>query len=749
MAVNKDTETDFGELEHVASFPLLNPQPITELGLEGKLSFINPSARKLFPDLEKMGQNHQWLKNWKETTAICIKEKKSTCDRDVLVNERWYHQTLLFLPDDRTLRIYGTDVTNLKQAEELTQKQELLLKSSIEGQKDTIIAGIDKGYKYLFFNKAHWDSMMKTYHKDVKVGMNILDCVTLSEDRKAAKENYGRALAGESHSNIRKYGNVNSAYFESFFNPILDERKEIIGATALASDVTDRIKKEEELTVSKQRYQDLFVNMINGFAYHKIITDKKGVPIDYEFLEINESFEKMTGLDRIKSIGKRVTEVIPNIEKDRANWIGRYGKVALTGKGEIFENYSESLKKWFKISAYCPKKGFFATVFEDITELKQNEEEILNSKQQLTNIINMLPDATFVIDLNGVVTIWNREAEEFTGVKAKDIVGKGNYEYSIPFYGIRRPMIIDLLRQPVKDIEKLYLYIKKESDRIVGEGYTQSIKEGGTYILVTAAPIYNLEGEKVGAVESIHDITEHKLTEKRLLELDKLKDDFLSVTTHELKTPLIPIKLQSQLLLAGDYGELNQSQKEAVEMILRNGNVLDSLSSEVLDIAKIKSNKLKLVLEKTWVQEVIFEVVNGVITFAKQKKIDITLSPVSKIPKMMVDKLRIKQIMFNLLDNAVKFTPENGRILVEIKKQNNEIIVSVKDSGIGISKENIKKLFTPFFQIDSSYSRKYRGTGLGLAVSKGLVESHGGKIWAKSGGEGKGSTFIFSLPIKN
>jgi signal transduction histidine kinase len=221
----------------------------------------------------------------------------------------------------------------------------------------------------------------------------------------------------------------------------------------------------------------------------------------------------------------------------------------------------------------------------------------------------------------------------------------------------------------------------------------------------------------------------------------------MSITTHELKTPLVPIKSQVQILLAGDYGVLNPEQEKAIKMIYRNEEVLNTLTGEVLDITKIKSNRFNVILEKVDLGQIINETVDDLRSKAEEKQLIFSLLPLPQMPQMMIDKIRITQLLSNLLDNAIKFTPENGNITIEVQNINNEINVIVKDSGIGIKSENLAKLFTPFFQIESALSRKYRGTGLGLAIAKGITEAHGGKIKAESEGEGKGSTFSFTLPI--
>jgi PAS domain S-box-containing protein len=147
---------------------------------------------------------------------------------------------------------------------------------------------------------------------------------------------------------------------------------------------------------------------------------------------------------------------------------------------------------------------------------KQIEESLRNSERRLADIIDFLPDATFAIDVDGKIIIWNRTAEQFTGVKAEDILGKDNYEYAIPFYGTRRPLLIDLIFKPSEEIESLYPYIRKDGDLIQGEAYTRSVKRGEAYMFGVAAPLYDSEGRVVGAIESVRDITDRKREEEAL-----------------------------------------------------------------------------------------------------------------------------------------------------------------------------------------------------------------------------------------
>ncbi|MFH1631732.1 MAG: HAMP domain-containing sensor histidine kinase [bacterium] len=236
---------------------------------------------------------------------------------------------------------------------------------------------------------------------------------------------------------------------------------------------------------------------------------------------------------------------------------------------------------------------------------------------------------------------------------------------------------------------------------------------------------------------------------EELKELDELKDEFMNVATHELKTPLIPIRAQCDLLLAGDYGPINQEQREAADMILRNEIELETLVGEVLDITKVRSNKLNLVPEELSLAELVTEAVDGMKGAAAKQYINVELKPIPELPSISVDRRRISQVLRNLLDNAVKFTPEKGKITVEVAKDTENVIVSIADTGIGMDKITIDKLFSPFFQADSDITRRYGGTGLGLSICKGIVRAHGGKIWAESAGLNMGSKFIFVLPINS
>ncbi len=228
---------------------------------------------------------------------------------------------------------------------------------------------------------------------------------------------------------------------------------------------------------------------------------------------------------------------------------------------------------------------------------------------------------------------------------------------------------------------------------------------------------------------------------------NRLKSEFLATMSHELRTPLNSIIGFAEVLKDEVVGTLSAEQKEYLSDIHGSGQHLLNMINSILDLSKIEAGKLELHYEEFPVKEAINEVLNTIIGFSNKKGIRINTHIHEDVPSITVDKVKFKQIMFNLLSNAVKFTPENGRVTINASLMNQHVQIAVSDTGIGIKSEDMDKIFEAFRQLDASYARHYEGTGLGLTLTKRLIELHGGKIWVISE-FGKGSTFTFTLPIK-
>jgi two-component system CheB/CheR fusion protein len=217
--------------------------------------------------------------------------------------------------------------------------------------------------------------------------------------------------------------------------------------------------------------------------------------------------------------------------------------------------------------------------------------------------------------------------------------------------------------------------------------------------------------------------------------------------SHELRTPLNSINGFSEVLFDETFGPLNAKQKQYVNNVLTSGKHLLLLINQILDMAKVEAGKMKLALTVISTKTLLNDISMLVADMVSKKKIEMQLEIPSDLPDIQADELKVKEIIYNLVSNAVKFTPDGGKIGMRAKKIGSEIEVVVWDTGVGIAAENMGKIFEGFFRVDTPYSRVTEGTGLGLPLSKKLVELHGGDFTVESEGLGKGTLVRFTLPI--
>jgi len=247
------------------------------------------------------------------------------------------------------------------------------------------------------------------------------------------------------------------------------------------------------------------------------------------------------------------------------------------------------------------------------------------------------------------------------------------------------------------------------------------------------------------AIQTAQLIAELRKKNAELQEASRVKGEFLATMTHELRTPLTAIIGFSELMMEGIMGELNSEQKDSVREVLNNGSTLLEMINNLLDLAKIDSGKMKLNLSMFDLGELLEGTSHTISSLIKRKKHHFELRIADEMPPLEADQRRIQQAVLNLLSNAIKFTPEGGKIVLDAYNLGEDFFVSVSDSGIGIKQEDLAKIFDVFSQADSSLTRSYEGTGLGLALAKQFIELHGGKLSVESE-YGKGTVFRFTIP---
>ncbi len=294
-------------------------------------------------------------------------------------------------------------------------------------------------------------------------------------------------------------------------------------------------------------------------------------------------------------------------------------------------------------------------------------------------------------------------------------------------------------------------------------------KDGSHFWTLTSImPFIDTDGNPVKFIAIRKDITdrvkaqeqlEHTLSEnveqkkqieeqyKQLAQVDTMKEEFASMITHELKTPLVPIKGYCKMLMDPDmFGSINEEQKEAIDEIYENADRLETLIADVLDAQKLDMKKMNFKKEPFDATELMKKIHRDMSIMMEPKKIEFVNSTEDKENQMISDSGRLRQAIENLIKNAVDFVPkEKGRIEINAKRNNGETIFSIKDNGSGIPEEKQKNLFKKFYQADASRTRQHGGTGLGLVITKGLVEGLGGKISFESK-ENQGTNFYFSIP---
>ncbi len=382
------------------------------------------------------------------------------------------------------------------------------------------------------------------------------------------------------------------------------------------------------------------------------------------------------------------------------------------------------------------------------------EEALKESEERFTQFFENGPHYCYLISTKGEIINVNKAALDALGYKKKELVGKS--------------LKIIYAPEAKKKVKKLFAKWKKKGILRNEEVTIVSKKNEKRNVILNATTLRDEHGRILYSILIQRDITEEKHSEKALREkelvlratidklnkaldelktLDTMKTDFLARTSHELKTPVTPLMIQLQLLKRGDFGSLNKEQLESIEMIERNLKRLNTMISGIFDLSRIQRGKLKLNKKMIDLNELIEDTLETMRSKALGKKV-VVIQKLGKIPKVECDSDKMSSVLINLLDNTLKFVEVNGMVWVETRKKNGNVIVSIKDDGPGIDKENLEKIFKPFTQLENLSSRRGQGSGLGLNICKELVNLHSGKIWAESKGLGKGTTFYFSIPLK-
>ena len=378
---------------------------------------------------------------------------------------------------------------------------------------------------------------------------------------------------------------------------------------------------------------------------------------------------------------------------------------------------------------------------EDITQRKRAEKISQEARSYAESIIDTVREPFVVLDKDLKVLSASRSFYTNFEVTPDETVGNliydiGNRQWDIPSL---RTLLEDILpeKTPFNNYEVSHNF------QTIGQK-TMLLNARQIYQEVIGTPIILLAIEDITVRKQLE---EFRLENERLNNINKTRSEFLMIMSHELRTPLTSVIGFSILLQGKAQGELNEDQTFFVDTILKSSKHLLDLINNFLELAKIEAGKQELIFEEISVPDTINEIFEIIKDTALEHDILLRKEFDPEILFIQADRMAFKQILFNLLSNAIKFSKNEGEIItMSTKRENDMVKISIIDTGIGIKEEDLPRLFQKFEQLDSGISRKYEGTGVGLAITKKLVEMHGGKIWVESK-YGQGSKFIFLLPI--
>jgi two-component system phosphate regulon sensor histidine kinase PhoR len=378
-------------------------------------------------------------------------------------------------------------------------------------------------------------------------------------------------------------------------------------------------------------------------------------------------------------------------------------------------------------------------IINDINELKDTErrledivakrtEELAKEKQLLDVTMSSMSDAVIALNVEMRVVLFNRVAEQMTGLRFQDVEGK--------FIGNVLAVVDNNTKEPVDDI--IGKILNADTDNPDKGNYTLIHKNGTEYVIACNASVMSVDENSImGTVLAFRDVTKER-------RIDQMKTDFVSSVSHELKTPLTSIKAFTTTILR-DPNMTDENRRQFLGIIDEESNRLADLIEDLLEISRIESGSLQISLELVDISDVFNQTAISLETLAAKENIKLIKNIPENLPPLTADPGKLRSVITNLISNAVKFTPDGGRVDIKAQQKDDELEVTVSDTGMGIPQEDLPKIFDRFYRVNRP-GQEIQGTGLGLAIVKKIVEMHNGRIEVRSK-VNKGTTFTVYLPL--
>ncbi len=603
----------------------------------------------------------------------------------------------------------------------------------LDEMSDAIVAKTQAG-RVLFWNRGAQGVF--GYSKDEAVGCLVSELIIpedrLEEESRILQEVLLAELSQYETMRRRKDGSL--IYVDVSSKAVRDANGRVEFILSSSKDVT-RLKVQRDRKLAEARYAPLLESTPDAM----FMANPAG-----RIVLVNSQTERLFGYERGELCGEAVEILLPERLRRESNGhrasLFAHPPSRTMGSGLELIGWRKSGTEFpieIRLSPLATDEGTLVMgAIRDATNRKKVEKALRDQAQ----IMDLVTDAVFIRDASDRITYWNNGAQRIYGWKREEVLGKVTHELLKTVF----PQSMELIRAQLLEQEHW-------------EGELIHRCRDGTALNVASRWTLqrDVAGEPMAVVELNYDITERKQIEQALheknLELQtaaKSKNRFLANMSHELRTPLNGIIGFAEFLTDGKPGPLNPKQKEYLSDILNSGRHLLQLINDVLDLSKVEANRMEIHPEAFSAVKTIEGVRAVALPLAQKKNIELLTEISPDLDSVTLDQQKFKQVLYNLVSNAIKFTDEGGKVHIRaVRRDAGKFELSVQDTGIGIRAEDIPRLFTEFEQLDAGAGRRFEGTGLGLALSRRMVELQGGSIHVQSS-LGKGSTFTVVLPLE-
>ncbi len=739
-----------------------------EVDLKGNFTYFNDSLRKLtgYSKKELLGLNYEYItdeKNRKKVfegfNYVFRTEKPLTDFQYQFMNNKGDNiigETSIYLKYDskgNKIGFYGLfrDITKRKE-EEKKFKEEL---EQIVNLRTQELRESEEQYSNLFHHSNDAIFLHDLEGNIIDVNQKVLDQFGYTESEilslnisqlhpESELETSKKAFKEISESGVIRFeisfkkkngkiflAEVSSSLFE------IGGKKVIQG---IVRDITTRVLAEKMLRKSEEKYRSMINNLDMGFYQ----VNWEGVLLNH-----NPAFCELLGYDSSENLTNRDVHDFWQNPEERKVYLNEIEQKSFVKNYLVHAKNRNSKKLVFQLNSHILKTNKEDSVviqglISDITEKFELEQKLRESEARYRNLIESVPFSIVLIDQQGKLIYCNPAIEKMLGYSEDELIG--NEFKNLPAL---HPKYIP------KMLERFYKVLKGE---ILPPLDIELYKKDGNLIWMRYQSSLVKLGDEVLIQTILNDISEQKKADllikeeiQKLKELDQIRKDLISRVSHELKTPLVSVCGASELLLDMFKDQFKKESKELIEMIEKGGKRLKYLVDNLLDITRIEYKKFQLKKDLYDLSNIIKNCTNELLYLIRKRNLILKLD----LPNEMyieVDKVRMEHVLLNLLSNAIKNTPPKGSIKIILKKIDNWAEIYIIDTGIGLTSEEMEIIFTRFGKIerygDGLEYIDIQGSGLGLYISKQIIDLHEGKIWAESEGRDKGSTFILKLPIQ-